>query len=89
MLPDKSPETRKDAILVYEIQNCLFPGLKKISWGSSVSICVYVTWTELFSYTTTERNPTEEFQASLCLARCSRLPEGGAEPKTEAFVNKY
>lgn len=31
----------------------------------------------------------EEFQASLCLARCSRLPEGGAEPKTEAFVNKY
>lgn len=28
MSPDKSPETRKDSILVSEIQNCLFPGLK-------------------------------------------------------------
>lgn len=40
MLPDKSPETRKDSILVYEIQNCLFPGLKNLMGIQRFYLCL-------------------------------------------------
>lgn len=41
MIPDKSPETRKDLILVYILDLNLPLSQGEVPWGSSASIYVY------------------------------------------------